>query len=79
MLSLATTSAEPSYSCKDGEHCPKSMKDILIDSAIFGGICAAAVMTEHVPSVDDMYLVAKTFIFAFVTQLGYFRGIKRNQ
>jgi hypothetical protein len=55
------------------------MKDILIDSAIFGGICAAAVMTEHVPSVDDMYLVAKTFIFAFVTQLGYFRGIKRNQ
>ena len=55
----------------------KPLKWILIDSAIIAGIAAlAALPSDRLPGIVELYVALKAFAYAFLTQLAIERGIK---
>ena len=62
----------------EGKNQRKPMKWIVIDSAIIGLIAMVACMPDVVPTLNEVWVMGKAFIGAFVVQLAIERGIKRG-
>lgn len=55
----------------------KPWKWMLIDSAVIAGIAfVASLPGDRLPSVLDLYIALKAFIYSFLMQLAVERGIK---
>ena len=55
----------------------KPWKWILIDSLIIGGIAfVASLPTNHLPTLFEMYVGLKAFLYSFLIQVAFERGIK---
>jgi hypothetical protein len=54
----------------------KPIKWMLIDAAIVAAIAALARLPEHLPTVVDIYVAVKVFLYTFFLQLSIERGIK---
>lgn len=55
----------------------KPFKWIVIDSAILAGIAFAATLpSARAPTLEDIYLAVRAFLYAFLVQLGIERGLK---
>lgn len=54
----------------------KAFKWIVVDSAIIAAIAALAQLPESIPTLQQAYVILKTFLYAFVIQLAAERGIK---
>jgi len=56
----------------------KPWKWIIIDSAIIGGIAfVASLPTNHLPSLLEIYIGIKAFLYSFLVQVALERGIKK--
>jgi len=65
-----------------GLDCPKkskkSIKWIIVDSAIIAGIAFISSLPEaKLPNIYDLYIAVKAFIYAFLLQLAIERGLKK--
>lgn len=55
----------------------KPWRWILIDSLIIGGIAfVASLPTNHLPTLTEVYVGIKAFLYSFLIQLAVERGIK---
>ena len=54
----------------------KPFKWMIIDSVIIALIVFVATLPGHIPSIEDVYLALKAFVFTFFFQLALERGIK---
>jgi len=54
----------------------KPLRWILLDSLIIGLIAFTAALPEHPPSLAELYVAFKAFLYAFLAQLMVERGIK---
>ena len=55
----------------------KPIKWIIVDSAIIGGIAfVASLPTNHLPSLLEIYVGVKAFLYSFLVQVALERGIK---
>ena len=62
---------------EDGEDTRKTWREMLIDSAIIGGIAVFAVIGSAPPTWDTAWIAFKAFGAAFIIQLAVERGLKR--
>ena len=58
----------------------KPLRWILLDSLIIAGIAfVASLPGDRLPSLLDVYVAVKAFIYSFLVQLAVERGIKRRK
>ena len=69
--------ASKTRSGEDGEDTRKTWREMLIDSAIIGGIALFAIIGTAPPTWDTAWVAFKAFGAAFVIQLAIERGIKK--
>jgi hypothetical protein len=62
----------------EGKNKRKSMKWIIIDSIIIGGIAMCASMPSAIPTANDLWVMFKAFLGSFLFQLAIERGLKRE-
>jgi len=62
---------------ENGEDTRKTWREMLIDSAIIGGIAVFAVIGSAPPTWDTAWTAFKAFGAAFIIQLAVERGLKR--
>lgn len=55
----------------------KTVKDMLIDSAILGGIVFFSTWTGKL-DLENIMISLKATGLTFITQLAYYRGLKKN-
>lgn len=54
----------------------KSVKWMIIDALIIAAIAAVARLPETIPTIEDIYVIVKTFLYSFLLQLAVERGVK---
>lgn len=54
----------------------KGVLTILLDSLIIAGMVSFALFTNEIPDWANIWVVSKTFLVAFVTQIAFEMGIK---
>lgn len=70
--------ANRAHSDPNNKNTRKPWKYILLDSIIIGGIAMGAVMPAMIPTIADLWVMAKGFLIAFLVQLAVERGLKRK-
>ena len=73
MLNIASKSHSP----EDGQDTRKTWREMLVDSAIIGGIVVFATIGSLPPTLDTAWIAFKAFGAAFILQLAVERGLKR--
>lgn len=56
----------------------KPFKYIVLDSCVVAGIAAFAVMSNHIPSLEEAYMIIKAFGATFLLEIAVERGLKHN-
>lgn len=69
--------ASKSRSGEDGGDPRKTWREMLVDSAIIGGIAVFACIGSAPPTWETAWVAFKAFGAAFVIQLAWERGLKR--
>ena len=69
--------ASKSNSVKNGKSTRKTWREMLVDSAIIGGIAVFACIGSAPPTWETAWIALKAFGAAFAVQLAVERGLKR--
>ena len=62
----------------NGKNSRKSWKWMVLDSVIIGAIAMCAQMPDVIPALNDLWVMGKAFLIAFITQLAIERGLKKG-
>ena len=67
-----------SHNDPDNKNTRKAWKWIILDSAIIGAIAIGASMPSGVPTIAEVWVMAKAFFIAFIFQVAIERGLKKK-